>query len=178
MLSVERNKKGDFVLNMPGPALVYLQEVPARLSRVLTEPESSGKAYKRLFPAAYKDDAHEAEYRKLMDEEIRHQKLENVDEFDTLLKESEIDFTVSEVIVPAHRFEAWLGFVNDMRLVLGTELGIEEDYWDDEVPEDHPQAESFFLLHFLSAIQELLVRASGVELDLHPDDLSDDSEGQ
>ncbi|MCH2372720.1 MAG: DUF2017 domain-containing protein [Planctomycetes bacterium] len=173
MLSVERNSSGDFVLVMPGPALAYLSGVPTRLRAVLRDPEGSRAAFDRLFPVTYKDKEYEEEHRKLMHEELVQRKLDNVDAFDKLLKGSTVDFTESEVIVPGNQFEAWLGFVNDMRLVLGTQLGVEKEDWEDEVPEDDPQAESYFLLHFLSILEEMLLRATGLEFDGHPDGSSD-----
>ena len=80
--------------------------------------------------------------------------------FEEIVAGSELSFVRANFTVPGAQFETLLCLINDMRLVLGTELGIEEDDWQSDVPEDDPQAESYFLLHFLSLLEETLLRAA------------------
>jgi hypothetical protein len=54
--------------------------------------------------------------------------------------------------------EAWLSALNDVRLALGTTLGISEDMPDD-LPEDDPRAPHLGVYHWLTWMQESLVTA-------------------
>lgn len=60
--------------------------------------------------------------------------------------------------------DAWLSALNDVRLALGTTLGIAEDMPDD-LPEDDPRAPHLGVYHWLTWMQESLVGAlAGDEL--------------
>ena len=60
--------------------------------------------------------------------------------------------------------EAWLSALNDVRLALGTTLGVSEDMPDD-LPDDDPRAPHLGVSHWLTWMQESLVSAlSGHEL--------------
>ena len=62
--------------------------------------------------------------------------------------------------IRATDFDLWLCFINDMRLVLGTELDIEDEGWGDAFDPNHPQAPELAPLHYLSWLQEELLGAS------------------
>lgn len=53
---------------------------------------------------------------------------------------------------------AWLSALNDVRLALGTTLEITEDM-PDELPADDPRAEQLPVYHWMTWVQESLVRA-------------------
>jgi hypothetical protein len=46
-----------------------------------------------------------------------------------------------------------------MRLVLGMELDIQDDGWSETFDVEDPQVESLALLHYLSFLEEMLLRA-------------------
>jgi uncharacterized protein DUF2017 len=54
--------------------------------------------------------------------------------------------------------DAWLSALNDVRLALGTTLGVNEDM-PDELPEDDPRAPHLGVYHWLTWMQESLVTA-------------------
>jgi hypothetical protein len=54
--------------------------------------------------------------------------------------------------------EAWLSTLNDVRLALGTTLGVSEDM-PDELPDDDPRAPHLGVYHWLTWMQESLVAA-------------------
>ena len=54
--------------------------------------------------------------------------------------------------------DAWLSALNDVRLALGTTLGISEDM-PDQLPEDDPRAPHLGVYHWLTWMQESLVAA-------------------
>lgn len=60
--------------------------------------------------------------------------------------------------------DAWLSALNDVRLALGTTLGVSEDM-PEELPEDDPRAPHLGVYHWLTWMQESLVGAlAGDEL--------------
>jgi hypothetical protein len=54
--------------------------------------------------------------------------------------------------------DAWLSALNDVRLALGTTLGVSEDM-PDQLPEDDPRAPHLGVYHWLTWMQESLVAA-------------------
>jgi hypothetical protein len=62
------------------------------------------------------------------------------------------------VKVSVEQAEAWLSALNDVRLALGTTLGVTEDM-PDELPDDDPRAPHLGVYHWLTWMQESLVAA-------------------
>jgi Domain of unknown function (DUF2017) len=62
------------------------------------------------------------------------------------------------VKLSAEQAEAWLSALNDVRLALGTTLGVSEDM-PDELPDDDPRAPHLGVYHWLTWMQESLVTA-------------------
>lgn len=68
------------------------------------------------------------------------------------------------VTLSLEQADAWLSAVNDVRLALGTTLGVTEDM-PDELPDDDPRARSLGVYHWLTWLQESLISAmAGDEL--------------
>lgn len=62
------------------------------------------------------------------------------------------------VTLSAEQADAWLAALNDVRLALGTTLGVTEDM-PDELPDDDPRAPHLGVYHWLTWMQESLVTA-------------------
>jgi hypothetical protein len=68
------------------------------------------------------------------------------------------------VKLSAEQADAWLSALNDVRLALGTTLGV-NDEMPDELPDDDPRAPHLGVYHWLTWMQESLVTAlSGDEV--------------
>jgi hypothetical protein len=105
---------------------------------------------RRLFPPAYDEAEDEAEYRRLVGDELlegRRRALETLAE------------TVDRDRLTADEAEAWLTALNDLRLVLGTRLDVRDDTLLSDVDERHPQAREFAVYAYLSWLQEQVVEA-------------------
>ena len=101
---------------------------------------------KRLFPAAYKDHPElEQGYQALATEGLMDSKAEAIQVLE--------DTIYLETITP-DQAETWLKVINDIRLVLGTQLDVSEDD-----PLDDFSDERVALYHALSLVCELLVKA-------------------
>ncbi len=114
-------------------------------------------ALMRLFPDAYLDDDDAAaEFRRYTQRSLRSTKQANAQAVLDSLSNSGDKLVLSDGQVPA-----WLGSLNDLRLVLGTRLEITDD--GHEIPEDlDPEDPTFGLHHiydWLTYLQESLVQA-------------------
>ena len=106
----------------------------------------------RLFPVAHHDDPElEAEYQRLMREELVQSKLSAFDIVDETLSGSE---TIDE-----GQLLAVMQSINSIRLVLGTMLGVNDDPDADEVTPGLEDSAEFHLYSYLSWLLEWCVRA-------------------
>lgn len=131
------------------------RELLRRLPRQLVEMLGSGEAaedpsMRRLFPPAYAaedDNQLEAEYRRLMGSDLvdRHKAA-----LETLMA------TVDLPELDEEQAGAWLIALNELRLVLGTKLDVQED--EEEVNPPDPRARAYEVYSYLSSLQDSLVR--------------------
>jgi hypothetical protein len=130
--------------------VTVLRGLPEQLRAVLTE-AADDPVNRRLFPPAYlePDDAErDAEYRRLMHDDLVQAKLANLEVVNGTLARGTptmrrwtVDLTVEEAT-------AWLGVLNDLRLALGVRLEITEDF-DGQVDDADPRAPAMHLLSYL-----------------------------
>jgi hypothetical protein len=116
-------------------------------------------ALARLFPDAYPDDEEAAdEFRRFTERSLRETKLANAAVVLDCLARADGE---SKVVLTDDEARAWLGTLNDLRLTLGSRLGIEEDSHEffAALPEDHPAFAVFHVYDWLTFLQETLVQA-------------------
>jgi hypothetical protein len=112
-------------------------------------------AMARLFPDAYDDEADASEFRRFTERSLRDTKVAHARTvLDTLAASGD------KIVVSESQAVSWLGTLNDLRLTLGSRLGItdERDEWE-RLPEGHPAAIMFSLYDWLTFLQETLVNA-------------------
>ena len=147
---IERTRRGDFRLRLSREERELLRTLPRELGSLLAS-DPADPALRRLFPPAYPDDDEgEAEYRRLMDGEL----LEGRRAALRVLEE-----TADRERLREDELEAWLGAVNDLRLVLGTRLGVTEELYERELDPRDPRAPDLAVYIYLSWLQEQLVEA-------------------
>jgi hypothetical protein len=148
---VERTHEGDFRVRLSRDERELLRRLPAEL-RALLGSDPGDASLRRLFPPAYDDDAAaDDEYRRLMGGELLEHRREALRLFEE---------TVGRERLRADELEAWLGAVNDLRLVLGTRLGVTEDVYERELDPSDPQAHGLAVFLYLTWLQEQLVEAA------------------
>jgi len=146
--------RGIVLLLDPIEAMV-LRELPERLRGLLQDPDFTERAVRRILPPGHRNLEDEAEFRALVGADLQASKLARVDAFErSLLDAEQIKNEVSVVLDP-ETFEMWLGFINDIRLLLGTELDIDEEWDLSEEDEMSPEEE---LYAFLSWLQGALIQ--------------------
>jgi Domain of unknown function (DUF2017) len=105
----------------------------------------------RLFPPAHREDAEVArEFSRLVHPDLRQRRL---DAIDVVARTAEADR------LDQAQAEAWCGALNDLRLVLGERLGVEEDELLHDVADDDPRAPELALYGWLTYVQGALVEA-------------------
>ena len=127
-----------------------LGQLPGQLIELLATDDPS---LVRLFPPAYLLDAeHDAEYRRLMREDLLDGRLEAAR---TLASTAQRDHLTDAEVV------GWMRAINDLRLVLGTQLDIQEDMDEADLPIDGPDAARFQAYVVLTGILGEIVDALG-----------------
>lgn len=114
----------------------------------------------RLVPAGYRDDPEAAaELRRLTEPALLHAKIDAARRLVESLPERS-----GKVTLDGESAAGWIGTLNDLRLVLGTRLGVTED--GDPLGGHRrtaPRAAPYVIYHWLTALQDRLVDA--VDLD-------------
>ena len=150
--------------NGDGTYTLYLREEERALIaaivpdlRGLLADDPNDEMLTRLFPTARPDDPEaEAEFRGMVRDELVTKRLSRLDIVAELAEATVLD---------QEQLAAWLGCVNDIRLVLGTRLGVtEDDEFDDDPEVDDPESVARSAYWYLGWLLEHLVEASASEL--------------
>jgi hypothetical protein len=150
---VRRTRRGDYELRIPQVEREILRTLPGELRKVLS---SDDPARSRLFPPAYGDDAQRSEeFEQLVGDDLLAQRMGSIEVMEATIDAERVD---------EDQLLAWLGAVNDLRLVLGTRLDVTEDD-PVEVPDTDPRVGAYALYYYLGWLEEQVVAelAAGVD---------------
>lgn len=112
--------------------------------------EPTDPAIARLFPNAYLDDQQAAQdFRRYTEPDLRSEKMQNLDLVSDSLAQDSQSFELT-----SEETGAWLKSLNDLRLVLGTRIGVSNEYQEDQ--SDDP---GFHLYDYLTYLQGSLIDA-------------------
>lgn len=131
-----------------------------------TEPEDP--VLQRLFPNAYRDDVESAgEFRRFTEGGLRDGKARAAGTIIDTLEEAGLpahltgeDITIDVELDPETAL-VWMRSFTDLRLALGTRLGVEEgdeDHWH-ALPDEDPRAQAHHIYEWLGFLQETLVNS-------------------
>jgi len=124
-----------------------LRQVSEELREVLLVDDDTQT--RRLYPTAYPDDENlESGYQDMMHDQLLMQRLDGIDQLQATVDEEEISIEVAD---------AWMSTINQIRLVLGTQLDVGEN--DLEISEDDPLATSLVVYQVLTHVLEELTQA-------------------
>ncbi len=147
-MRVRRTRDGRFKVDLEPWERDLLRTLPGQLRDLLA---TDDPALERLFPPAYlADDERNDEYRRLMRSDLLASRLSSLDVLEATVDATELD---EEQVV------AWMGAINDVRLVLGTRLDVSEDMGPEPFDDDDPRSPAFALYGYLAMLQEWIVRA-------------------
>ena len=143
---------GRAVLRLDPDESQLLAKLFDELAALLADDDADDAVHQRLNPAAYRDDPDaQAEYRGLTEASLHGQRDERLEACRAdLAAGGEID------LADADAARRWLQVLNDLRLALGTRLGITQDDERDFDPDD-PAAQPWLVYSWLTAVQDAVV---------------------
>jgi hypothetical protein len=147
-------RTGDgFQLSLPAEDRRVIVDLVAQLRDAVVE-GAGDERFRRLFPAAYHaDPEHDAEYHRLMHEELLASRLDSLNRAHELLGR---DIHSTTLAMTGEDIDSLMKVVNDLRLVLGTLLDVRED--EPVVTEDDPAFPQFHLYSYLGWLLEWIIR--------------------
>ena len=156
-----------------------IESLPNLIRRLLADPSSNKRVIARLFPRAHKNEAEEIEHRRLLGTTLLDQRRELLDSIDLDLGRSVASPPSAKppgtkpagaaspgarsrsgrvMTLGTQDVDRWLRFLNDVRLTLATELGIERNLGDQAPPApDHPDALRHALLDYLGGLEFAMI---------------------
>ena len=161
---MRRRRDGRFDVRLDDGAKTVMRSLLGQLRTMLTTDAPSAQddwALRRLFPVAYPDDDElEEQYQQMVGNELLQSRLASVD-----LMEATLD----EQVLEEEELLRWMAALNDLRLVLGTKLDVDEDIdFSDLHPED-PDAPALAAYGFLGLMLEYIIDALGPPKDTGQD---------
>ena len=180
-----RNRRGVLRLHLGADERQVLQHVVTEMVQLLTPDDSTeavdddplaralgigtatevpeDPALARLFPSAYPEDVEAAgDFRRYTEPGLRDRKLADLRIALGALGDPDPATNAALVLlVDDDQATAWLGALNDTRLVLGARLGVSEDLEEllVSLPDDDPRLGLYWVYDRLTWLQETLVRA-------------------
>jgi Domain of unknown function (DUF2017) len=151
-LRIERTAEG-VVLHLPPQEQGLIRGLAADLVATLGDAPAD-PSLRRLSPPAYDDEADERGYREIMGAELLSGRVQALELMAA---------TTGNERLSAEEAETWLRALNDLRLVLGTRLDVQEDSLLDRIDSDDPDAAGLAVYAYLSWLQEQLVEALSVD---------------
>ena len=151
MPEARRGRDGGLRLSFEPSEAACLVELPFLLRDEIENPQDDRVA-KRLFPPGSNDEQVADEYAEMIGADLRAGKLARVDEFQENLRLATMRRGRLRIDLSPEQVEHWLGFLNDMRLTLGTQLDIEEDWDLSDDPEEDEE-----LYFYLTQLQGWLI---------------------
>jgi hypothetical protein len=145
----ERGEAGSVELRLSQQEQLLVAGLVEEL-RAMLKGEPGDESLRRLFPPAYEEAGDEQAYRELAGDDLLRGRLEAL---------AVVERTVGQKRLTADEADAWLRALNDLRLVLGTRLDVQEDTVLDDLRADDPRAPALAVYGFLSWLQEQLVAA-------------------
>ena len=142
------------VMDLEAAEVQMLRQLISEM-RMLLEADipASDDVLQRLFPDAYDDEEEAKAYKELVGNELHAGKRQALDVAEaTLANEEAVSVELDEP-----QSQAWLTLLTDMRLAIGTRLGITEDLGTDDFDPEAPDAAAHQVLHWLGWMQESLL---------------------
>jgi len=138
---------GGYRLHLPAEEREVLRALPEQLRALL---QTDDPSLQRLFPPAYGDTEADREYDAMVRADILEGRLAAL---------AIVERTVDARRLDEEQLQAWLGSLENLRLVLGTQLDVDEATYVEELDPRDPRAPALALYGYLSWLQEQAVEA-------------------
>lgn len=141
-------KDGQISVRLEDTMRALLRQVSEELREVLLVDDDS--QVRRLYPTAYPDDEElEQGYQDMVHDQLLMQRLDGIDQLQATVDDETISIEVAD---------AWMTTINQVRLVLGTQLDVSESDLE-KLDEADPAATGVVVYQVLSHVLEELTRA-------------------
>ena len=147
---VSRRRDGTYRVQLPEGERALLRALPGQLRSLLVS-EPADPSLRRLFPPAYPvDPAHEKEYREIVGDDLLDGHVAALEVLEETADAEKLD---------EEQLLAWMRALNQLRLVLGTRLNVDDDSSGRMPDPDEPDAEVRSVFLYLGWLQEQVVAA-------------------
>jgi Domain of unknown function (DUF2017) len=148
---VERTGPDDFALRLHTNERDTVGHLLPQLRELLQNADPSDPRLKRLYPTAYASDPEsDAEYQRLMRDDLTSSRLTSIDAVLAGLKATRL--TEGELV-------GWMQGINSARLVLGTMLDVSENDDRQNIDEEDPDFGAVMLFDYLGGLLDDIVNA-------------------
>ncbi|HEY2814495.1 MAG TPA: DUF2017 family protein [Acidimicrobiales bacterium] len=145
--TVRRTRDGSFQMRLTDDERDLVANLASQLRELLVSEEQDG--LERLYPPAYaNDEERDAEYQSMVHDELLEKRLASVDV---------VEQTATATSLTEEEVTAWMGAINDLRLVLGTRLDLSEE--TNGFPLDDPRAPAYAVYQYLTHLLAEIVHA-------------------
>lgn len=145
---IVRTRRGTYEVHLPEPERDLLANLVDQLRDLLSE-TTDDPSVRRLFPTAYNQDPErDREYQQLVRDELLEHRLAAL---------ATVEETLAEPELTEEQASAWLGALNDLRLVLGTRLDVGEE--PIAIDADDPDAPAYAVYEYLGFVLSEVVDA-------------------
>src|SRR5262249_48633535 len=148
---IRRTRRGTYRVELPEEERDLLRRLLPQLRSLVEGDDPGDGRTRRLYPPAYTDDAEaDADYQRLMREDLVASRVAALEAVEASVDATEVD---------EQQLLAWLGSVNNLRLVLGTVLDVSEELDIGDLSEETPDVEAYALYAYLSSLLGEMVDA-------------------
>ncbi|MEY3566121.1 MAG: hypothetical protein RLZ19_135 [Actinomycetota bacterium] len=149
-------RRNGYTINLDEEERHFVRRLVGEVRELLTSLPAGDPKMGRLFPPAYtnasgQDADAEAEYQRLMRDELVASRLDSIGRIDELLADTAM------TALTAEQLNAFVVSLNAVRLILGTILGITDE--DDDEDPDSPLANEMAMYNYLSWLLDSAVTA-------------------
>lgn len=143
----------DISLKLNSTESAVLRDLVEQMRALVKESDAADPVRARLFPDAYEDKEEAGSYREMTGGDLSALKLEALD----LVSESLGQRGSTRIVLNEEGAEAWIRTLTDMRLAIGTRLGVTEDTMDRAPDSSDPDFAAVQTLHWLGWLQERIL---------------------
>jgi hypothetical protein len=143
----------DIYLELNATEAAILRDLVEQMRALVKESDAADPVRGRLFPDAYEDKEDAEAYRGMTGGDLSTLKLEALDR----VSESLGQRGSTRIAVNQEGAEAWIRVLTDMRLAIGTRLGVTEGTMDHEPDDSDPDFAPLQTLHWLGWLQERIL---------------------
>ena len=142
-------------IRFEGDEAELLRKLCHEMRTLLRADIEADPVHQRLFPDAYRNDEEGSRaYRALVGRDLAGAKLEALDALEGSLAPRGETADVSTDVAAA-----WLRVLTDMRLAIGTRMGVTEDLMARDLDPEDDDAPAMMVLHWLGWLQETMLEA-------------------